>query len=62
MPRKFNEIATEIEANPERRARVDVYERDMREQILVLRKLRGHQRVTQHKLAKTHRTSDKPAL
>jgi predicted transcriptional regulator len=51
MPRKFNEIAAEIEADPERRARVDAYEREMREQIVVLRKLRDHQRVTQNELA-----------
>ena len=51
MPRKFNEIAAEIEANPERRARVDAYEREMREQILVLRELREHKRVTQQELS-----------
>jgi predicted transcriptional regulator len=51
MPRKFSEIAAEIESNPERRARVDAFEREMREQILVLRKLREHQRVTQYELA-----------
>ena len=38
MPRKFNEIAAEIEASPERRARVDAYDREMREQILVLQR------------------------
>ena len=51
MPRKFNEIAAEIEASPERRARVDAYEREMREQILVLQGLREHRKVTQHELA-----------
>jgi predicted transcriptional regulator len=51
MPRKFNEIAAEIEANPERRARVDAYEHEMREQILVLQELREHRKVTQHELA-----------
>ena len=51
MPRKFHEIAAEIEANPERRARVDVYERELREQILALRELREHKRVTQQELA-----------
>jgi DNA-binding XRE family transcriptional regulator len=50
-PRKFNEIAAEIEANPDRRARVDAYERELREQMLLLQKLREHQRVTQHELA-----------
>ncbi|MGH2409595.1 MAG: helix-turn-helix domain-containing protein [Chloroflexota bacterium] len=51
MPRKFNEIAAEIEASPERRARVDAFEREMREQIVVLQELRQHRRVTQHELA-----------
>ena len=51
MPRKFNDVAAEIEANPERCARVDAYEREMREQIVVLRKLREHQRVSQYELA-----------
>lgn len=51
MPRTFNEIAAEIEANPERRARVDAYEREMRDQIMLLQKLREHQKVTQHELA-----------
>ena len=51
MPRTFNEIAAEIEANPERRARVDAYERETREQMLLLQKLREHRKVTQHELA-----------
>ncbi|MDQ6602029.1 MAG: helix-turn-helix transcriptional regulator [Chloroflexota bacterium] len=51
MPRTFNEIAAEIEANPDRRARVDGYEREMREQVLLLQKLREHRKVTQHELA-----------
>jgi predicted transcriptional regulator len=51
MPRKFNEAAAAAETNPERRARIDAYEREMREQMLVLRKLREHQRVTQHELS-----------
>ncbi len=51
MSRKFNEIAAEIEANPERRARVDAYEREMRDQIMLLQKLREHRKVTQHELA-----------
>ncbi|MHB8644608.1 MAG: helix-turn-helix domain-containing protein [Thermomicrobiales bacterium] len=51
MPRTFNEIAAEIEANPGRRARVDAYEREMRDQIMLLQKLREHQKVTQHELA-----------
>ncbi len=51
MARTFNEIAAEMEANPERRARVDAYEREMREQILLLQRLREHQRVTQQELA-----------
>jgi predicted transcriptional regulator len=51
MPRTFNEIAAEIEANPERRARVDAYERAMRDQIILLQKLREHRKVTQHELA-----------
>lgn len=51
MPRTFNEIAAEIEANPDRRARVDGYEREMREQMLLLQKLREHRKVTQHELA-----------
>ncbi len=42
MPRTFNEIAAEIEANPDRRARVDAYEREMREQMLLPQKLREH--------------------
>jgi predicted transcriptional regulator len=51
MARTFNEIAAEIEADPERRERVDAYEREMREQILLLQRLREHQRVTQQELA-----------
>jgi predicted transcriptional regulator len=51
MPRTFNEIAAEIEAHPERRARIDAYEREMRDQIMLLQKLREHRRVTQHELA-----------
>lgn len=51
MARTFNEIAAEIEANPHRRARVDVYERELRDQIMLLQKLREHQKVTQHELA-----------
>jgi predicted transcriptional regulator len=51
MPRKFNEVIAEIEANPERRARVDTYEREMRGQMLLLQKLRERQKVTQHELA-----------
>ncbi len=51
MPRTFNEIAAEIEANPERRARVDAYEREMRAQMLLLQKFREHRKVTQHELA-----------
>ena len=51
MPRTFNEIAAEIEAHPDRRARIDAYERELREQMLLLQKLREHQKVTQHELA-----------
>lgn len=52
MPRKFKDLAAAIEASPERRARVDAYEQEMREQIVVLRELRQHRSVTQHDLAK----------
>jgi predicted transcriptional regulator len=51
MARKFNEIAAEIEANPDRRARVDTYEHELREQMMLLQKLREHQKVTQQELA-----------
>ena len=37
MSRTFSEIAAVIEANPDRRARVDAYEREMREQMLLYR-------------------------
>ncbi len=51
MPRKFREIAAALENNPEDRAQIDEYEREMRAQLVLLQRLREHKQVTQHELA-----------